>query len=31
MHKVESINMVDLDYRFEAHIYKYERERIGLR
>ena len=31
MYKVGSINVVDLDYRFEAHIFKYERERIGQR
>ncbi len=31
MHKVESINVIDLDYRFEAHIFKYEQERIGQR
>ncbi len=29
MRKVESINVIDLGYRFEAHIFKYERERIA--
>ncbi len=29
MHKVGSGNVADLGNRFEAHIFKYERERIA--